>query len=40
MNMRPTPQALPHNVVINGVRLWYRVAGKHVTGVAPVVFLS
>jgi proline iminopeptidase len=29
----------PHDVVINGVRLWYRVAGKHVTGVAPVVFL-
>ncbi len=36
------PQGLrdgPHDVVINGVRLWYRVAGKQVTGVAPVVFL-
>jgi proline iminopeptidase len=29
----------PHDVAINGVRLWYRVAGKHVTGAAPVVFL-
>jgi proline iminopeptidase len=29
----------PHDVVINGVRLWYRVAGKAVAGVPPVVFL-
>jgi proline iminopeptidase len=29
----------PHDVVINGVRLWYRVAGKPATDVAPVVFL-
>src|SRR6266568_3652802 len=29
----------PHNVVINGVRLWYRVAGASAAGVPPVVFL-
>lgn len=28
-----------HQVVVNGVRLWYRVAGKQTPGVAPVVFL-
>ena len=28
-----------HNVVINGVRLWYRVAGGADTDVPPVVFL-
>ncbi|HEY7771395.1 alpha/beta hydrolase [Longimicrobium sp.] len=28
-----------HEVQINGVRLWYRVAGRAPAGVAPVVFL-
>ena len=28
-----------HQVVVNGVRLWYRVAGDGSEGVAPVVFL-
>ena len=28
-----------HQVVVNGVRLWYRVAGNGSAGVAPVVFL-
>lgn len=28
-----------HNVIINGVRLWYRVAGASAPGVPPVVFL-
>lgn len=29
----------PHEVVVNGVRLWYRVAGDAPASVAPVVFL-
>src|SRR5439155_14951750 len=29
----------PHHVVINNVRLWYRVAGRAAPGVPPVVFL-
>ena len=29
----------PHQVVINNVRLWYRVAGRPAAGVPPVVFL-
>ena len=29
----------PHDVVINGVRLWYRVAGASAAGIPPVVFL-
>ena len=29
----------PHQVVINNVRLWYRVAGRAAPGVPPVVFL-
>src|SRR5437879_13460423 len=29
----------PHQVVINNVRLWYRVAGRVAAGVPPVVFL-
>src|SRR2546421_4273902 len=29
----------PHQVVINNVRLWYRVAGQPAAGVPPVVFL-
>src|SRR5439155_24487222 len=29
----------PHQVVVNNVRLWYRVAGRAVPGVPPVVFL-
>src|SRR6266576_1581559 len=29
----------PHQVVINNVRLWYRVAGRPAPGVPPVVFL-
>jgi proline iminopeptidase len=28
-----------HDVVVNGVRLWYRVAGNGAAGAAPVVFL-
>ena len=28
-----------HQIVANGVRLWYRVAGSGVPDVAPVVFL-
>ena len=28
-----------HNVVLNGVRLWYEVAGQRQAGEAPVVFL-
>ena len=28
-----------HQVVVNGVRLWYRVAGHDAPGTAPVVFL-
>jgi proline iminopeptidase len=40
----PEPQAGglatgEHHVVVNDVRLWYRVAGETPTGVAPVVFL-
>src|SRR2546428_5925965 len=29
----------PHQVVVNNVRLWYRVAGRLAPGVPPVVFL-
>ena len=29
----------PHQVVINNVRLWYRVAGRAASGVPPVVYL-
>src|SRR5712691_3085860 len=29
----------PHQVVINNVRLWYRVAGRPAAGIPPVVFL-
>src|SRR2546427_11510975 len=29
----------PHQVVVNNVRLWYRVAGRAAAGVPPVVFL-
>src|SRR2546422_918315 len=29
----------PHQVVVNNVRLWYRVAGRVAAGVPPVVFL-
>ena len=29
----------PHTVVVNDVRLWYRVAGRAVPGAPPVVFL-
>src|SRR2546422_1269440 len=29
----------PHQVVVNNVRLWYRVAGRPAAGVPPVVFL-
>src|SRR3989454_1681595 len=29
----------PHQVVINNVRLWYRVSGRPAAGVPPVVFL-
>ena len=35
----PGLAAGPHEVVLNGVRLWYRVAGTAENGVAPVVFL-
>lgn len=40
-SIRQSPNLAPgdHNVVINGVRLWYRVAGKGASGIAPVVFL-
>ena len=29
----------PHDAVVNGVRLWYRVAGDGTSGAPPVVFL-
>src|SRR6266699_3785415 len=29
----------PHQVVVNNVRLWYRVAGRAAAGIPPVVFL-
>jgi proline iminopeptidase len=35
----PALTAGVHEVVLNGVRLWYRVAGSSENGAAPVVFL-
>src|SRR5437879_12298030 len=29
----------PHQVVVNNVRLWYRVAGRAAAGAPPVAFL-
>lgn len=38
----PMPEGLaagPHEIQVNGARLWYRVAGNAAPGVPPVVFL-